>query len=89
MAVAIDPVLVSPCSSDSASFVMLQHKMLHRLLMHSTSVTSDDVSQTKKKAVKEPFNVAESNGPFQETLGKRVFVQALGQPSAYMLQSIL
>lgn len=48
MAVEIDRVLVSPCSSDSASFVMLQHKMLHRFLMHSTSVTSDDVSQTKK-----------------------------------------
>lgn len=48
MAVEIDWVLVSPCSSDSASFVMVQHKMLPRFLMHSTSVTSDDVSQTKK-----------------------------------------
>lgn len=89
MAVEIDPVLVSPCSSDSASFVMLQHKMLHRFLMHWTSVTPDDVSQTKKRLLKESFNIAESNGPFQETLEKRVFVQSLWQPSAYILQSIL
>lgn len=89
MAVEVDPVLVSACSSDSAPFVMLQHRMLHRFLMHSTSVTSDDVSQTKRRLLKEPFNIAKSNGSFQEALEKRVLVQSLWQPSAYMLQSIL
>lgn len=40
MAVEIDWVLVSRCSWHSASFVMLQHKMLLRFLMRLTSVTS-------------------------------------------------